>query len=329
MSTTKNDNESKFGWLKWAMNPFFIAVISALLVLVLPLWLTNAFNGFSTDGSKSGQLGDFVGGYLGTAAVILSIGVLWASFKQSRKSEAKLEFERMYFEMLRFHRENTSELVLDQLHGRRIFIFLVRELRLAREALIVVNDRLKLPLSKQDEWTFAYMALFYGIGSHSDRLLKKSLEKFNPQLVRDFVAHLHTMQNHYDSEKILNNNDQGIPYLLFDGHQSRLGHYYRHLFQTVKFVHNSKEVESEQKKYELMRTVRAQLSNYEQVLLLANCLTPLGAPWNNERLLVKYKLVKNIPRDFFASHELELERMFPEGYFEWTEAIEENALKAK
>jgi len=58
-------------------------------------------------------------------------------------------------------------------------------------------------------------------------------------------------------------------------------------------------------KSEYMRTLRAQLSTPEQVLFFFNSLSDLGKPWEkktglteNEKLITKYNLVKNIPREY-------------------------------
>ena len=85
-----------------------------------------------------------------------------------------------------------------------------------------------------------------------------------------------------------------IKYLPFSGHISRLGHYYRHLFQTVKYV-----AEQEEKiipnKYIYLKTLRAQLSTHEQLFLYYNALSVLGEPWLKNGYLTEYRMIKNIP----------------------------------
>jgi hypothetical protein len=89
-----------------------------------------------------------------------------------------------------------------------------------------------------------------------------------------------------------------------------LGHYYRHLFQTVKYINGQpKELFPYKEKYNYIKTLRAQLGNYEQALLLYNSISPLGEPWEldssitdeNLKLITKYNLLKNIPPDFTGS----------------------------
>ena len=55
------------------------------------------------------------------------------------------------------------------------------------------------------------------------------------------------------------------------GHLRRLGHYIRHLFQTVKFVDDQpNEIISMEDKYSYVSNLRAQLSAHEQILLFYN-----------------------------------------------------------
>jgi hypothetical protein len=101
----------------------------------------------------------------------------------------------------------------------------------------------------------------------------------------------------------------------YGGHQFRLGHYYRHLYQTVKFVDRQKTL-TEDEKYSYIKILRAQLSTYEQALLFFNSLSSLGLIWelnpdmdnhklgvpvkqsrNERRLITKYNLIKNLPTD--------------------------------
>jgi hypothetical protein len=75
-------------------------------------------------------------------------------------------------------------------------------------------------------------------------------------------------------------------------------------------------------KYEYVKTIRAQLSTHEQALLLVNSLTPMGQDWWSKDFILRYRLVQNIPRDFFdSSAELDVRKHFEPGYFEWEEAV--------
>jgi hypothetical protein len=86
-------------------------------------------------------------------------------------------------------------------------------------------------------------------------------------------------------------------YELFAGRSTFLGHYYRHLFQTVKFVVNQSNTfieYSEKRKY--LRILRAQLSDQEQALLFYNWYSDYGKPWenNSNHFFTDYRMIHNL-----------------------------------
>jgi hypothetical protein len=101
-------------------------------------------------------------------------------------------------------------------------------------------------------------------------------------------------------------NKNDMKYLQYDGHQSHLGHYFRHLFQAVNYV-NDQPFLTYEMKYSLVRTLRAQLTNHEQAIFFYNSISRLGWNWErnhddkNMQLITKYNLIKNIP-DGFLKH---------------------------
>lgn len=51
-----------------------------------------------------------------------------------------------------------------------------------------------------------------------------------------------------------------------------------------------------------------------------NSLSPVGSDWWSSGIISKYKMVRNIPRDFFDPvEELDVTPLFQNGYFEWQE----------
>ena len=90
---------------------------------------------------------------------------------------------------------------------------------------------------------------------------------------------------------------------LYWGHHLRLGHYFRHLYSVVDYI-DSQERISKDEKYEYVKLIRTQLSNTEQMILMANSLSYMGRTWEFFRkeskrtpLITTYKLIKNIPEE--------------------------------
>lgn len=222
-------------------------------------------------------------------------------------------FENKYFELIKMHRDNVAEMTLHAESGRKIFVLLIRELRCALDIVRALAPRCNYELSQREQLHAAYYCLFYGVGENSSRMLKKALVGFRP----DFVNAVEQELNNGLTKDAVRKK-RGFQYTPFEGHQSRLGHYYRHLYQMIRFVHEQK---IDVNKYEYVRTIRAQLSTHEQALLLVNSLTPIGQDWWKNKYIQTYRMVQNIPREFFdCSTELDMTTQFEPGYFEWEEA---------
>lgn len=108
----------------------------------------------------------------------------------------------------------------------------------------------------------------------------------------------------------INKDPKNIEYSKFyGGHQFRLGHYYRHLFQSINYVNENTDLPYSLK-YENIKFLRAQLSTFEQKLIFLNSISSIGRIWEleiinngskdisiNNQLITKYNLLKNIPDD--------------------------------
>lgn len=113
----------------------------------------------------------------------------------------------------------------------------------------------------------------------------------------------------------------------YGGHQFRLGHYYRHFFQTIKFI-DKEAFLSYNEKYNYIKILRGQLSNYEQIIFFLNSLSEVGRSWEfeiknkqdkgielNSQLITKYNLIKNIPIQKIVD-EIDVKKYYPSIEFE-------------
>lgn len=283
------------------------------LVILLGLLLAPPFNGWLKDLGTTGQLGDFVGGYVGTIFALASVVLLLATLRNQLRASEQQNFENKYFELIKMHRDNVAEFQIGDKTGRKVFVSIMREFQgILRKVRGFCRER-QMSLSSDDLLIITYYALFFGVGPNSTRMLRSSLSQFN----RSFIWELADYLNRQDIKQSIKE-DAELDYVPVDGHQSRLGHYYRHLYQTVTYV-DSQTIPIA--KYDYIKTIRAQLTNYEQALLLINSLTPLGRGWWRKDLIRRYRMVQNIPRDFFdRKYELDVESLFVgDDDFEWQE----------
>jgi hypothetical protein len=221
-------------------------------------------------------------------------------------------FEAKYFDLIKLHRENVSELALASTTGRRVFVLMFRELRAAATIVRRIAQECEQRLLPKEVLHIAYYCLYFGTGPTSSRMLKISLLGFSPRFIDALDAELSNpgVRKTIQGECVLD-------YTPFEGHQSRLGHYYRHLYQAVRYVD---EQTIQIRKYDYVKTLRAQLTNHEQALLLVNSLSEIGKGWWDKEFIQRYRMVQNIPRDFFDVDELDvLSLPLGDRYFEWQE----------
>jgi hypothetical protein len=298
-------------WSEWWHESFIIlgGMICANLIFI-----SRAFRQSATvDPQAAGELGSFVGGYVGSMFALFGVVLLFRTLKKQASASRLQSFENRYFELIKLHRDNVAEMELKELHGRKVFVWLLREFRCLLEIVQAVAKDCGEALSAPQLMQVAYYCLFYGVGPNSSRMLKISLQDFDSKFVDAVEQRLNS-----NSTKLKFQSERGFPYIPFEGHQSRLGHYYRHLYQMIQYVH-AQPPELEIVKYEYVKTIRAQLSTHEQAMLLMNSLTPLGRNWWKNGLVKTYRLVQNIPRDFFVQSEIDMSKLFEPGYFEWEE----------
>lgn len=301
----------KPNWYDRNSTELFIAVGGLIIIgLVFSAEIYTETNTLNIEGAA--QLGDFVGGFIGTIFTLISVLLLYSTLKDQRTASTIDKFETKYFELIKMHRDNVAEMGLTEHFGKKIFVILIREFREILKITITVAKDCNQNFDPKELFVISYYALFFGVGPNSSRMLKAVLASYDNNFVEKFEKTL----NNSETKKSIQESRK-LKYTPFEGHQSRLGHYYRHLYQTVCYVDNQV---CDIDKYEYVKTIRAQLTTHEQALLYINCLTPIGNIWWEKGLLCRYRFVQNIPFEFFDSKiELDFVKDFPPNYFEWQE----------
>ncbi|MDX8339737.1 putative phage abortive infection protein [Draconibacterium sp. IB214405] len=190
----------------------------------------------------------------------------------------------------------------------------------------------------------AYLITFWGIPLDTDIELKKYLESIlsnteRTNLSNEIKSIVAVYECSKDSQSVYSGNLKFTDREIFDdlkqpsvknkklkffgGHQYHLGHFFRHLYQAVKYIDSQPwYLLSFKEKYNYVKTLRAQMSNYEQALLLVNSLTKMGRKWeydskNETALISTYNLITNLPESFIPLFEPQL--FYPKVKYEWNE----------
>lgn len=232
------------------------------------------------------------------------------------------QFESRFITLLNLHRKNVSEFKINNISDKEVFVLLIQEYsyvyKIVNACYIRHNESEKQ--RKHDIAIIAYLILFFGIQKKDDLILKRNLGGYIKNLQMEAL-----IDSLLRIKKISRNlSKKEYPYVYFDGHQTRLAHYYRHLYQTMTYLNDNYRL-SVYKKIEYSKILRAQFSNYEQALFFLNSISPLGLTWWQKEYISTYKLVKNIPEDFYSNYEIDIDL---KSYFQ-TEALKPRKNKEK
>ncbi|MDJ1466961.1 putative phage abortive infection protein [Xanthocytophaga flava] len=304
MNSSKNNNYERRArrFIRFAICIFIF------LTLVFIFNSTELYFG-KIDPAIWGQFGDIVGGLIGTIFSLVGVYLLFETLKEQRDTFVKQQIETRFFELLQLHKSNVEEMEYRDKRGRAVFNIIKDDFHYLFDYVgeeIYTEAKAKESGKSSKEWQsacieIAYQILFYGLEKESFQHRKNSLKS----IITD-LALFDKLHYRYLDPLLSELKEKGIEYdliwLVYEGHQARLGHYYRHLFQVVKYIDNQ-QLLSDTEKYHYIKVLRAQLSTQEQALLLYNSLSNMGSPWkvNENReadLITTYHLIKNIPAKY-------------------------------
>lgn len=241
--------------------------------------------------------------------------------------------------------------------GKKVFVTMIREF----EAIHLICTKVfmfkfnSLSTANQDQvknllmhfiFDHTYYVFFNGITFYKkniDRYKSEDSSGFLNLVLNDFVKELESKQKSHEElgikeyhlyytsgsvfthDLVTKNLWLSFNFKPFSGHQSILAHYYRHLYQTVKFVVKQNEnLISYESKRDYLRVLRSMLSNFEQVLLLYNWHGGFGSNWEQKStasrknkkenyFFTDYRMIHNIPQDLLIK-EVQLEILFDDNF---------------
>jgi hypothetical protein len=270
------------------------------------------------------------------------------AYGDSRRVFRQERFENKFYELLKLHKANVDEMnIAENVYGRKCFVPMFYELKYCYQVVegciqgIDQKTKIEKEIDRINIMKFAYRIFFFGLGTNSEKHFVSALSPGESFLFSKTKQILKEVQGNYMEFTIKNSGEKNYNYPLhpitrekgdysieflyfpFDGHINRLGHYYRHLFQTAKYV-TSQDFLIYEEKYNYIKTLRAQLSNFEQLLLYYNALAWFDQEWRE--IFTIYRFIKNLPiplADFYIRphdhFEREIRELKAKGItmFEW------------
>lgn len=337
ISNTTNENEHKPNQLDWKI--YFLLVLAfatIVLAFISPFILTRPSVNQDFDFSTSGQIGDTIGGlmnpFIAFAGVIVTGLAFYIQYKANQqqrelflKEQAEnkrqlqeqidnqnnqnrlQQFESQFYEMLKLHRENISEMKINgydfeegrtlkkfekTTEGRKIFVTMKTEF----ECILSIYSK-DSKLNKEG-FQKCYKLFFSGLEEFDKTYPDENIftELFRKARKQHEEPELNKITTNQARKEFLPYAKLYFNYKPFSGHSSRLGHYIRHLYLTVKSIANSTIVTDYDEKMKYLRILRAQLSNHEQILLFYNWLSEYGSDWENmeHSFFTEYCMIHNL-----------------------------------
>lgn len=245
-------------------------------------------------------------------------------FKLQNQTMEVQKFENQYYKMIDLHKQNVNEMIipffdiltgtnssqkeeltadkipnkiLTEVIGNKGFIDMATELEECVSSSVELLTEYNL-YENIEILRFAYKIFFWGV--YSDFSNSATISKTHQDEVKNQIK---SKQRGYKRNLLIELKQEiNTRYVPFQGHESRLAHYYRHLFQIVKYVVQQEEkgliTYHETRQY--LRVLRAQLSNSEQLMLYYNYICGFGENWDRlgdkgYQFLTKYRMIHNLP----------------------------------
>lgn len=331
---------------QFLINSFFICgfISLAILLLIRPALPNKSSQDIAA--TISGILGTALG-FFGSILVYKALIEQVNANKLIQKQFTIQQFESRLYKMLDIYNLNVNNLKLfgrntgNLFEGKAVFSHMINNFNKLRKEVSAFNtaknynnnqiitesyltkiNELNLNINQLLVLELSYILFFYGVGVTGRKNIKSLLgEKYNQEYLKQLLNYLSNKPVEYNSSEEIKEHWRAImlEFETFDrpnngtfdkyynGHQSNLGHYYRHTFMIIKFI-NEQKMLTYLEKWEYSKLLRTQLSNHEQELFFLNSISILGRDWElnhivsdttieeNSRFITKYDLIKNISK---------------------------------
>ncbi|CAI0890836.1 Uncharacterised protein [Serratia fonticola] len=297
--------KNKNSWKENIYRPYLISLAIFVLILVMCVFYYKAIGVDSSRYSSiplegKGQIGDSWGMFTSIFSALAFGGLIStlifqsASIAQAKKESdeqdnryKKQQIENTFFRMLSIHSD------------------LVKEIDLRKKDTLVVIA------SGRDAFTMFHEKLneYYRASAVMGKYCDKYPEDNIYQLYREFADKNKKLVPASESDSELD--VIGFSYTGFwREHRADLGHYFRFLFNLIKYVDMADLDGDEKLRY--IKIVRAQLSDYEIVIIFYNSLSWMSVN-KFKPLIEKYNILDNLPVDLIF--DLDHKKFYAESAF--------------
>ena len=285
---------------------FLWIIVIGFGIIALYLFFAIVFNdayfnhSHKIDTKLASDFGQFFGGFVGTMFAISGTLLILVTLISQIIENKKNQVTNHFFKMLDYHNENVRQITVSHVNpskdekseGRRAFVIFKLQLRELLSIVDSINKKSKLDLTDEQIIDIAYIAFYYGLDNDWEDF---SEDKFSRYEDKALIMKKLLKEKGKSKLKIGRTN------------QTSLSSYFRNMYNAIKMVDRNKYL-TKKEKVELIKILRAQLSNPELYVLFFNLVSRFGKKWKDRKLIIKYEFVKNIPNGY-------CERFNPNDFF--------------
>lgn len=262
------------------------------------------------DADLASKFGSFFGGVIGTIFGVISVLLIIYTIINQNYESKKSAIEANFFRMIDYHNQNVNQLKISHLdsnrkndfsEGRRAFVQFKIQIHRLFQLVNQANVDKEFNLSKEEIADIVYIVFYYGIDGSWISFIEDKLSRYanNKKIAKEI------------QDRININPD----YKIGRTNQTNLSTYFRNLYNAVKMIDNSKYLTKNDKK-DIIKIYRAQLSNPELYVFFFNIMSRFGQKWKENDYVVKYEIIKNLPKDYCEDYD-------PKNYFDMTYEYDE------
>lgn len=229
--------------------------------------------------AERGLLGDYVGGLWGTVLAVVGTILVWRTYTNSKKKDLRDSTLSIFGKMLESYEQIIGNAKYDNEHKREVFGSFMSAFDVAMKAIEKVDAKMTKTLTLEDRIDISFLFVFYGTSITADY----ELSRYDHDLIVAIRA------------KITGERANDV---YFKGYQNVLSNYFRTIYNAYEFLHQSDL--SDREKYQLGKVFRSKFTNYEQAVIALNIISRLGKEWRTSGLLMRYKIIKNLPNGFLS-----------------------------
>lgn len=298
---------------KLSIRLILIGLLFFLVSVILFFWKTNNLS-ISTpiNSEKFDQFGSFISGIVGTIWSLAGIILFYVALKEQRKDfntnqevlkiqVNALEQQIREFELQRQELELTRKVFVEQsktLKTQQFDSTFFNTFTLLNNITENINFSIspQLPKNLGDQTAFPQpdrTKTFHGKDSfeYFYLALKEEFQKLYGNYIVNNLKETFIPDKDFNVPLEVHEELVGQAYeIFFTKYQADLGHYFRTLYNIVKFVHEKKP---DDPRY-YTNLVRSQLSSFEHLLLFYNCFSEYGEV-KFQPLIIEYSMLDNMP----------------------------------